>query len=148
MPKRTQKTMPRSGLLVLVALLALSLASSVSAVPIELKYSEKAKNPIKISDLSVFPNANQTGNETIVLVAGVAADDVTLQPGGSLVRNTDKDGKALPAWKSWIASYTDAKGEHIYKGGDVQTASVFGLFTPDATFALFVGLLEANINAP
>jgi hypothetical protein len=81
-------------------------------------------------------------------VAGDVTDNVTIQPGGSIVRNTDKNGSALPTWKSFVASYTDATGEHIYRGGGLQTASLFGLFTSDPQFALFVGLLAANINAP
>jgi hypothetical protein len=54
----------------------------------------------------------------------------------------------LPAWKSFVASYTDATGEHIYRGKDLQTASLFGLFTSNPQLPLFVGLLAADINAP
>jgi hypothetical protein len=127
------------------ALIMLSDVSVAVSLPIELKYT--GKNPLVLSDLSVFSQANQKGVETIVLVAGDKTDDTTIPSGGSVVRNTDKNGNALPAWKSFVASYTDATGEHIYRGTDLQTLSLFGLFTSEPPFALFVGLLAANINS-
>ena len=131
--------------ILLAALIVLSHVSVAASLPIELKYT--GKNPLVLSDLSVFSQPNQKGVETIVLVAGDKTDDTTIPSGGSVVRNTDKNGNALPTWKSFVASYTDATGEHIYRGADLQTLSLFGLFTSEPPSALFVGLLAANINS-